>query len=129
MRGRSRPVRGATPPSRNNLSHANKQRSASLAEKVFWAVLAHLQKQSPGFGQARSGRRLAARFRATIHVIDATTIQLIASCLDWAKHRRRKAAAKCHLRLEMRSQLPRFAVIDTASENDAKRARELCAGI
>jgi hypothetical protein len=123
-------VRGATPPSRNNLSHANKQRPAALGEKLFWAVLAHLQCLSPGFAQGRAaGRRLAHRFKAAIHVVDATTIELIASCMDWAKHRRRKAAAKCHLRLDLRSQLPRFALIDTARENDAKRARELCAGI
>ena len=31
-------LRGATPPSRNNLSHANKERDASLAQKLFWAV-------------------------------------------------------------------------------------------
>jgi len=49
--------------------------------------------------------------------------------MDWAKHRRRKAAAKCHLRLDLQSFLPRFAIIDTAREADAKRARELCAGI
>ena len=47
----------------------------------------------------------------------------------WAKHRRRKAAAKCHLRLDLQSFLPRFAIIDTAKENDAKRAREVCAGL
>jgi hypothetical protein len=49
--------------------------------------------------------------------------------MDWAKHRRRKAAAKCHLRLDLHSFLPRFAIIDTARENDALRSRELCAGI
>lgn len=49
--------------------------------------------------------------------------------MDWARHRRRKAAAKCHLRLDLHSFLPRFAIIDTARENDAKRSRELCAGI
>ena len=49
--------------------------------------------------------------------------------MDWAKHRRRKAAAKCHLRLDLQSFLPRFAIVDTARHNDAKRARELCAGI
>src|ERR1700744_4728482 len=32
-------VRGATPPSRNNLSHANKRRSADLGEALFWSVL------------------------------------------------------------------------------------------
>ena len=122
-------VRGATPPSRNNLSHSNKRRPAELAEKLFWSVLKHLETLSPDFGKGNRGRRLAARFRATIHVIDATTIHLIASCMDWAKHRRRKAAAKCHMRINMRTQLPQFAIIDTASENDIKRARELCAGI
>ena len=49
--------------------------------------------------------------------------------MDWAKHRRRKAAAKCHMRLDLQSLLPRFAIIDTAKENDAKRARELCGGL
>ena len=49
--------------------------------------------------------------------------------MDWAKHRRRKAAAKCHLRLDLQSFLPRFAIVDTARHNDAKRAREMCAGI
>ena len=41
----------------------------------------------------------------------------------------RAAAAKCHLRLDLQSFLPRFALVDTARHNDAKRARELCAGI
>jgi hypothetical protein len=121
-------VRGATPPSRNNLSHANKRREAGLAEKLFWQTLAHLQSLKPGF--ARGTRfRLARRFKRVIHVVDSTTIELVASCLDWAKHRRRKAAAKCHLRLDLQSFLPRFAIVDTAGEHDAKRAQELCAGI
>jgi hypothetical protein len=49
--------------------------------------------------------------------------------MDWARHRRRKAAAKCHLRLDLQSFLPRFAIVDTARHADARRARELCAGI
>jgi hypothetical protein len=122
-------LRAATPPSRNNLSHANKERDASLAEKVFWAVLGHLQTLQPGFARGQRGRGIARRFRRAIHVVDSTTIELVASCMDWAKHRRRKAAAKCHLRLDLHSFLPRFAIIDTARENDAKRARELCAAI
>lgn len=122
-------IRGATPPSRNGLSTANRQRPAALAEQLFWKTLAHLQSVSPGFGAGRGGKRLAHRFKTVIHVVDATTLQLIASCLDWAKHRRRKAAAKCHLRLDLHSFLPRFALIDTARDNDAKRAREVCAGI
>jgi len=121
-----RALRGATPPSRNNLSHANKTRACALAEQVFWQTLAHLQPTFPAFGRGPA-RGLAWRFRRTIHVVDATVIQLVASCLDWAKHRRRKAAAKCHLRLSLRSLLPGFAVIDTAREHDSRRgAPALC---
>jgi hypothetical protein len=62
-------------------------------------------------------------------VIDATVIELVANCMDWAKHRRRKAAAKTHLRLDLQSLLPRFVIVDTAAEHDNRRARELCAGV
>ncbi len=122
-------LRGATPPTRNNLSHANKVRRHDLAEKLFWSVFEYLGDMSPRFVSGKAGKRFARKFKRTIHVVDSTTIQLIASCMDWAKHRRRKAAAKCHLRLDLQSFLPRFAIIDTARRNDAKRARELCAGI
>ena len=123
-------LRGATPPTRNNLSHANKVRPAEMAEKLFWAVFEHLGNLSPRFlSGSKAGKRFARRFKRTIHLVDSTTIQLIASCMDWARHRRRKAAAKCHLRLDLQSFLPRFAIVDTARHNDAKRARELCAGI
>jgi hypothetical protein len=122
-------VRGATAPSRNNLSYANRHRDASLAEKLFWKMLEHLQNLSPTFARGRIGRGVTRRFRRVIHVVDSTTIQLVASCMDWAKHRRRKAAAKCHLRLDLQSFLPRFAIIDTAKHHDSKRAREVCAGV
>jgi len=122
-------LRGATPPSRNNLSHANKHRDASLAEQLFWSVLDHLKSLHPRFAGSRKGKRLLYRFKRTIHAVDSTTIQLVASCMDWAKHRRRKAAAKCHLRLDLQSFLPAFAIIDTAKHHDNKRAREVCAGL
>jgi hypothetical protein len=121
-------IRGATPPSRNGLSHANRQRPAEMAEKLFWQVLEHLKKQSPGFaGGQRRGP--AFRFKMPIHVIDSTTIELVANSMDWAKHRRRKAAAKTHLRLNLQSLLPGLVIVDTAAEHDNLRARELCAGL
>lgn len=122
-------LRGATPPTRNNLSHANKVRDAAMAEQLFWEELKYLGDLSPGFVSGKAGKRFLRRFKRKIHAVDSTTIQLIASCMDWAKHRRRKAAAKCHLRLDLQSFLPRFALIDTAREADAKRAREVCAGV
>jgi len=122
-------VRGATPPSRNGLSHAGKERKALLAEELFWAVLGHLQALSPGFAHGRRGRDVTHHFRKAIHIVNSTTIELVASCMDGAKHRRRKAAAKCHMRLDSQSFLPNFVLIDTARHNDAKRAREVCAGV
>lgn len=121
-------IRGATPPSKNALSHANRERDAAMAEALFWKMLAELQRVAPQFGGGRRPR-FAFRFKRMIHVVDSTTIQLVARCMDWAKHRRRKAAAKCHVRLNLQSFLPHFAIVDTAGEHDNRRARELCAGV
>src|SRR5690606_27856256 len=52
-RGALATVRGATAPSRNGLSTANRQRPAEMAEKVFWNTVGHLGKQSPGFIQGK----------------------------------------------------------------------------
>ena len=122
-------LRGATAPSRNNLSHANKRRDATLAERLFWTVLEHLQKLSPGLATGRRGKGLARRFRRVIHVVDSSTIALIASCIDWAQHRRRKAAAKLHVRLDLHSLLPRFVLVESAKAADSIRAAEVCAGV
>ncbi len=127
-RGKLATVRGATPPSRNALSYANKTRSAKMAEDLFWQVLAHLTTICPAFG-GRNYRGFPRRFKRTIHVVDSTTIKLVANCMDWARHKRRKAGAKTHMRLDLQSFLPRFAIVDTARPNDNKCARELCADI
>lgn len=123
-----RALRGATPPSRNALSHANKIRASALAEQLFWGVLAHLQTSFPRFRTGHT-RGLAWRFRRTIHVVDATVIQLLATCLDWAEHNHRKAAAKCHVRLSLRSLLPGFVVIGSARAGELAQVRTLCAGL
>jgi hypothetical protein len=121
-------IRAATPASKNALSHANRQRDPLMAEQLFWAMLEHLQQLHPGFGDRRRPK-FAFRFKRLIHVVDSTTIQLVARCLDWAKHRRRKAAAKCHVRLNLQTFLPHFAIVDTAGEHDNRRAHELCTGV
>lgn len=121
-------IRGARGPSKNGFSTANRERPAQMVQDRFWSVLEHLQNLHPGFG-GRRRPQFAFRFKRAIHLVDATTIQLIARCMDWAKHRRRKAAAKCHLRLDLQTFLPRFAIVGTAGEHDSRRARELCAGV
>jgi hypothetical protein len=128
-RGPLSALRGATPPSRNHLSYASKHCDAARAEKLFWAVLAHLQVLSPGFARRGKQPGYGRRFHRAIHVADNTTLQLVVSCMDWAKHRRRKATANCHLGLDLQSFLPRFAILGSARDADNRRARALCAGL
>ncbi|MSU65611.1 MAG: DUF4372 domain-containing protein [Opitutus sp.] len=54
-----RALRGATPPSRNALSHANKIRGCTMAEQLFWRVREHLQASYPVFVRGHSGSGLA----------------------------------------------------------------------
>ena len=121
-------LRGAKPPCKNTLSHANRTRDAEMAERLFYWMLEHLQRLQPGFGGNRRPR-FVFRFKRLIHVVDTTTIRLMARSLDWAKHRRRKAAAKCHVRLDLQTFLPRCAIVESAGEHDNRRARELCAAV
>jgi len=99
-----------------------------MAKDLFWATLKHLESIHAGFG-GHTYKGFPRRFKRSIKIADSTTMALVANCMDWAKHRRRKAAAKMHMLLNLQSFLPGFAIVDTAKHKDAGRARELCAGI
>jgi hypothetical protein len=122
-------IRGATAPSRNGLSHANRVRPASMARELFYEVLNYLTKSFPRFGRMDAAFKLPRKIKRTINLVDSTTIQLFANCMSWAKHRRRKAAAKCHMLLDAQTFLPRFAVVKGARSHDAVVARTLCSGL
>ena len=119
-------IRGATPPSRNGLSHANRARDPNMAQALFWDVLSHIQNKHSDFGRGHKYSGLPRRFKRAVYAIDSTTIQLVANCIDWAKHRRRKAAAKCHMQLNLQTFLPQFAVVKEASTHDSTEAYRLC---
>ena len=122
-------IRGATAPKRNTFSHANRTRNADMAEEFFWKVLGHLQAMSPGFGMGRKYKGVPRRFKRVVNAIDSSTIKLFANCMDWAKHRRRKAAAKMHLCLNLQTFLPRFIVVESAKGHDATKAMQLCSNL
>src|SRR5208283_5145437 len=83
--GALKTLRGATPPSHNGLSHANRVRNADMAEALFWATLADLQKEYPKFRLGDKYCGFPRRFKRIINVVDSTTIRLVANCIDWAK--------------------------------------------
>lgn len=119
-------IRNAVGPSPNALSHANRVRDARMAEQLLWEQLNHLQTLTPAFA---AGRPRLPRFKRRLHVVDSTVITLVANCMSWAKHRRRKAATKLHMRLDLQSLLPRFAIVDLAPHHDNTRAPQMCAEI
>ena len=122
-------IRNATPPSRNGLSHANRTRDPAMAEDLFWQVLSHIKSKFPNFGYGHRYSGLPRRFKRAIYAVDSTTIQLVANCIDWAKHRRRKAAAKCHMQLNLQTFLPNFAIVKKASTHDSTEAYSLCSNL
>lgn len=119
-------IRGATAPKRNTFSNANRTRDPVIAEQLYWAVFDHLVSICPRFAQCRKHRGFISRLKRDIFAIDSTTLQLSLNCIDWARHRRKKAAAKTHLRLNISTMLPAFAVVEDAAHHDSKRAGELC---
>jgi len=122
-------IRQATPPSRNGLSHSNKIRNGNMAVDLFWQMLSHIQNIHPKFGLGHKYSGLPRRFKRVIVAIDSTTINLVANCMDWAKHRRRKAAAKCHMQLNLQTFLPQFAIVKAANTHDSTEAKVICANL
>ena len=126
-------VRNVTPPRRNTLSNANRTRPAAMAEELFWTVKAALETNDvtvngKTFNPRGRPTGFLHRFKKAIYAIDSTTIQLVLNCIDWAKHRRRKAAAKAHVLLNITSFLPSVVVVESANHHDSTRAAALTAG-
>jgi len=94
-------VRGATPPARNTFSNANRTRDPAMAGALYWQMLDHLQRICPGFTQYGKHSGFIFRLKREIFAMDSTTLQLTLASIDCARHRRRKAATKCHLRLNI----------------------------
>jgi len=122
-------VRDAAPPKRNTFSNANRTRAPAMAEALYWKMLAHLQGICPGFTEYGKHAGFIFRLKRGIFAMDSTTLQLTLASIDWARHRRRKAAAKCHMRLNIGTFLPTFAVVEDAAHHDSVRAGVLCAAM
>ncbi len=99
-------VRGLLPARRNTFSNANRTRDPDVVEKLFWEMYGRLRSLAPKFVHPKHRGRLA-RFRLRrIVALDSTVLQLTHKAIDWAKHRRRKAAAKLHMLCDVASRLP-----------------------
>jgi len=122
-------IRGTVAPKRNTFSNANRRRDPDIAEKLYWAVFGHLQTICPSFTQYKKHKGFIHRVKRDIFAIDSTTLQLSLDCIDWARHRRKKAAAKTHMTLNVGSMLPSFACVDDAAHHDSQYMDVLCAAL
>lgn len=122
-------IRGVMAPKRNTFSNANRTRNPIIAERLYWETFEYLQDICPSFTKNKRNKNYLSRMRRKIEAIDSTTLKLSLGCIDWARHRRKKAAAKTHMRIDTASMLPRFAVVEEASHHDSTRAAQLCAGM
>ena len=122
-------MRGAQIPHRNTFSNANRKRNSKMAENVFWRMFEHLKGMSPEFASSKYTGFLKRFKGRSIHALDSTIIKLTLNCFDWAHHRRKKAAAKLHMNLDLGNRLPSFAVVEEASHHDSVRAEVTTANL
>ena len=122
-------VRKLAAPARNTFSNANRTRDPEIIRRTYWRLKAHLESLGNGFGKSRPKGKLARFRHRTIAAIDSTTLQLSLRCMDWAKHRRQKAAAKAHVSLSLGNLPPIFVVLGSAREHDSTKAEVLCRGL
>jgi len=90
-------------------------------------MLSHMQSSFPKFGMDHRYSMLPRRFKKTILAVDSTVINLVANSMDWAQYRRRKAAAKMHVGLNLGTFMPQFVIVKEAAPHDSYVAKELCA--
>ena len=119
-------IREATPPCRNTFSHANAVRDSAMAEALYWKMRAVCSGLSEKFVMGGRREGFLRRLKKPIFAMDSTTIGLVANCMPWAKHRRKKAAVKCHLSLNLQNHLPQAVCVERARPHDSRFARFLC---
>jgi len=87
------------PVCRSTISYANSNRSPQAFEKLFYSVLATLD---------RSGRK---KFRKDFYAVDATEISLNMHDFPWAEFRSTKGGVKINLKYDINSSAPDFLFI------------------
>ena len=118
-------LRGITPANLNTFSNANRTRDPKVMQSFFWEVYDTFRRQDGGFVRGRHHGRLTRFNLRGIYAIDSSTIQLAYWCIDWAKHRQRKAAVKIHMVANVANRLPYFCVFGRAKDHDSKMEDEL----
>lgn len=101
---------------RSTLSDANHSRPVEILEEAFAYLLKKAKASAPCHG---------FRFKGDIFAMDASVIKLCIGLSPWAKYKYDyEAAVKLHTAIDLRGDLPTFAVVREALVHDVVIAKE-----
>jgi len=119
-------IRGATPPSRNGLLHANRTREGDMMEALLWKMLDHLQNRFLRFGPASRYQGLPHRFKKAVYNINSSTISLMANLHGLGEAPQASSGGQVAFTAPLHSCLPSVAVIEEGYHRDRSRMIALC---
>jgi len=102
--------------SRNNLSHALKNRSHKIFERTFYSLLSKLQNERGFVNDKRF------KFKMPVRSLDSTTISLCLTLFDWATFRKKKGGIKLHVMFNNKEQIPELVNMSNAGTHDISMA-------
>ena len=100
MQGRIQHLGITRAPSRNALSHQNKERSWEVFRAIYMALHKHLGQH------LLFERRISLPGIRDVLLLDSTTVTLCLSLFPWAKYQQEKGAIKLHTLLSLMTWLP-----------------------
>ena len=109
-----------TAPKKSTLSYANKHRTASFFEALFYSSLERFRSQG-----VLGHRSKPFRFQNKLQSLDATVISLCLDLFPWAKFRRTKGGVKVHVLLDHDDYMPSWVLVTEAKKADVKVARSV----
>lgn len=98
-------------PSRNALSHQNRQRNCEVWKYLYKRLHDYLGRQA-------WGRRIAGVGKRSVYLLDSSLITLCANVFDWAHYSSEKGAVKMHTLFNLSDWLPQFIHISNGKVSD-----------
>ena len=98
-------------PSRNALSHQNRQRNCEVWKYLYKRLHDYLGRQA-------WGRRIAGVGKRSVYLLDSSLITLCAKVFDWAHYSSEKGAVKMHTLFNLSDWLPQFIHISNGKVSD-----------
>ena len=109
--GNLNPMGIGSAPSRNALSHQNRQRNCEVWKYLYKRLHDYLGRQA-------WGRRIAGVGKRSVYLLDSSLITLCANVFDWAHYSSEKGAVKMHTLFNLSDWLPQFIHITNGKVGD-----------